>query len=181
MVRFSVLLIGLAGAVHGCAQEPVFDVASLKQSPTTTGDLYTANLGMVRHGELTMTNVTLSDCLRFAYNITNGLQITGPDWIKNKGVRFDILAKASSDTALDQFPLMLRSLLADRFKLALHHEAREISYLALEVGRKGPKLTAAPPDADASGNHNGLGQIHSSHMAMPMLATLLSSSLCSKL
>src|ERR1700736_3109869 len=116
MVCLRVLLVGFASVALVWAQAPSFEVASLKPSPPPAGDLYTANLGRVRHGELTMTNVTLSDCLRFAYGITNDLQISRPDWIKNKGVRFDILAKASPDTATDEFPLMLRSLLAERFQ-----------------------------------------------------------------
>lgn len=155
-------------------QAPAFEVASLKSSPPITGDLYRANLGTVRHGELTMTNVTLSDCLRFAYGITNDIQIVGPEWIKNKGVRFDILAKASATTPVEQFPLLLRALLTERFQLKLHHEAKEMSYLALEIGKKGSKLTPAEQDPDSSVNRNGLGQIRSSHMSMPLLATLLS-------
>ena len=167
-------LLGFVYAALVWAQAPAFDVASLKPSPPPEGDLYRANLGTVRHGELTMANVTLSDCLRFAYGITNDLQLAGPAWIKDKGVRFDILAKANPETPIHQFPLMLRALLAERFQLALHHESKELSYLALEVGKKGPKLTPAQQDPDAAANRNGLGQIRSSHMAMPLLATLLS-------
>jgi uncharacterized protein (TIGR03435 family) len=174
MVCLRVLLVCFASVALVWAQAPSFEVASLKPSPPPEGDLYRANLGTVRHGELTMINVTLSDCLRFAYGITNDLQLAGPVWIKDKGVRFDILAKASPETSADQFPLMLRALLAERFQLALHHESREISYLALEIGKKGPKLTPAQEEPDTSANRNGLGQIRSSHMAMPLLATLLS-------
>jgi uncharacterized protein (TIGR03435 family) len=77
------------------AQPPSFDVGSLKPIPLTPGaDTYRANLGTIRHGELAMTNVTLADILRFAFAITNDEQIAGPDWIRNKMVRFDILAKA---------------------------------------------------------------------------------------
>jgi uncharacterized protein (TIGR03435 family) len=36
---------------------------------------------------------------------------------------------------------MLQTLLADRLKLMLHHEQRELPYLAMVVGRNGPKLT----------------------------------------
>jgi uncharacterized protein (TIGR03435 family) len=35
---------------------------------------------------------------------------------------------------------MLQSLLADRFKLKLHHEMKESSVYALVVGRDGPKI-----------------------------------------
>jgi uncharacterized protein (TIGR03435 family) len=169
-----VLVLQLLSIALVLAQPPTFDVASLKPSPPISGDLYRANLGTVSHGELTMTNVTLSDCVRFAYGITNDIQIAGPNWIKNKGVRFDILAKASPGTTVEQFPILLQALLAERFQLALHHEARETSYLALEIGKKGTKLTPAQQDPDPSANRNGLGQIRSSHMSTPLLATLLS-------
>jgi len=56
---------------------------------------YNANLGTWSHGELQMTNVTLSDCLKLAYGISNDIQIEGPAWIRNKDVRFDITAKAA--------------------------------------------------------------------------------------
>lgn len=112
--------------------------------------------------------------LRFAFGITNDIQIAGPDWIKNKGIRFYILAKAPPETPLEQFPPLLRTLLAERFQLTLHHETKEISYLALEVGKKGARLRPAQSEPDTSANRNGLGQIRSSHMSMPLLTTLLS-------
>ncbi len=62
----------------------------------------------------------------------------------------------------------------ERFQLKLHHELREISYLALDIGKKGLRLTPAKEDPDTSGNHNGLREIRSGHMSMPLLATLLS-------
>ena len=75
------------------AQPAEFDVASLKPVILDGKDSYSANLGSVQHGVLTMTNVTLADCLRLAYGIPTEDQIAGPDWIKSKMVRFDILAK----------------------------------------------------------------------------------------
>jgi uncharacterized protein (TIGR03435 family) len=174
-MRFLRLLVfGLGSVLIGGCQEPAFDVASLKPSPPATGDTYRANLGMVLHGELTMNNVTLSDCLRFAYNITNDSQIDGPGWIKNKGVRFDIVAKTAPHVSLDEVALMLRTLLNERFQMTLHHERRELSYLALEVSRKGSKLIPSQREADNSKNHNGLGQVRSAHISMSLLATLLS-------
>src|SRR5689334_749308 len=101
-------LAGIAAIVAITAQSPpAFEVASLKAVQTTPGN-YRANLGTARHGQVTLTNTTLSDCLRFAYEITNDLQIAGPDWIRNKDVRFDIVAKASPETPDSQLRLMLQ-------------------------------------------------------------------------
>lgn len=122
---------------------PAFEVATVKSSPPPEGDSININLGTVRNGQLTLTNATLSDCIRFAYGLVSDAQIAGPDWVKSKAVRFDIVAKVPPDTPRDQFPLMLRPLLAERLKLAFHYEPREMSFLALVVGKNGPKLQPA--------------------------------------
>lgn len=154
---------------------PAFDVASLKPVQLTPGaDTYSANLGTIRHGELTMTNVTLADILRFAFAITNDEQISGPDWIRNKMVRFDILAKAQPDTPTDRLLLMLQALLQERFKLAYHREQKVLSFLALEVGKNGSKLREAQEGTDASGNKFFIGAIVSNRVTMQMLTTVLS-------
>jgi uncharacterized protein (TIGR03435 family) len=48
--------------------------------------------------------------------------------------------------------LMLRSLLADRFKLTFHREQKEFSIYVLDVAKSGPKLkkSAEPPDDPAA-------------------------------
>ncbi|MGA3130893.1 MAG: TIGR03435 family protein [Terracidiphilus sp.] len=57
---------------------------------------------------------------------------------------FDIEAKAAiANPSKDQMRLMMQSLLADRFKLALHFEARDVPVMALvlvEPGKLGPRL-----------------------------------------
>jgi uncharacterized protein (TIGR03435 family) len=138
------------------------------------GDKIYINLGSLSHGTLTLTNTSLADCLRYAFGLTSNDQLSGPDWIKSKLVRFDIVAKAPADTPLDQVRLMLQTLLTERFQLALHHEQKELSYVALMIGKKGPKLQEAIPDSDASGNKFLIGRIVSNHISMTTLATLFS-------
>src|ERR1035441_7519130 len=89
---------------------PEFDVASLKPVALDGADTYTANLGSYRNGVLTQTNTTLAECIRFAYEITSDDLLSGPDWIKNKNLRFDILAKTAPATPRSQALLMLRTL-----------------------------------------------------------------------
>jgi uncharacterized protein (TIGR03435 family) len=155
------------------AQSPAFDVASLKPVQSTD-DLYTANLGTARHGQVALTNATLSDCLRYAFGITNDAQIAGPDWIRNKGVRFDIVGKASPETPVSELLLMLRTLLTERFKMVLHQESRELAFVALTIGKNGPKLKVAGHDAPSAGKPQIPGRIVSSRMSMTTLTTLLS-------
>ncbi len=168
-----ILLLGIALFAQPATPAPSFDVASLK-SVHSTGDLYYANLGTARHGEVTLTNATLSDCLRYAYTITTDAQIAGPEWIRSKEVRFDIVAKASPGTPVEQLLLMLQNLLTERFKLVLRREPRELSYVALTVGRNGPKMSRAKPDAVPPGKPQIPGRIVASQMSMAKLTTLLS-------
>jgi uncharacterized protein (TIGR03435 family) len=64
-------------------------------------------------------------------------QVSGPDWLVN---RFDIVAKIPSDAAKERIPMMMQTLLARRFKLALHREQKNISVYALEISSGGAKL-----------------------------------------
>lgn len=165
----------LFGVMCAAAQSPAFDVASLKPSPPPKGDTYNANLGTIRHGELTMTNCTLADILRFAFRITSAEQIVGPDWVGNKSYRFDVLAKAPPGTPDDEVRLMLRKLARDRFQIVSHTEPRELSVLVLSVGKKGVRMPEAQPAAETGGNGKWWpGDIESKHASMQMLATILS-------
>ena len=125
------VLLGVTAWGQTVAVRPEFDVASLKPVVLDGADTYTANLGTYRNGVVTLTNTTLAECVRFAYDMTSDDLLSGPDWIKNKGVRFDILAKTAPDTPRERALLMLRTLLDDRFKLVLRREPRVLSYYAL--------------------------------------------------
>ena len=133
MIRGAFLLLA---AICVGAQTPAFDVASVKPEQIT-GDLYYANLGRVAHGELAMANVTFSEAVRFAWGINNDAQVSGPDWIKSKEVRFKIDAKAAPDTPREQILRMLQTLLIERFQLQTHMEQREIPHLELMLGKEG--------------------------------------------
>jgi uncharacterized protein (TIGR03435 family) len=148
-----------------------FEVATLKQSPPPAGDSIDINLGTARNGKLTLANATLSECVRYAYSIVSDDLIGGPDWIKSRAVRFDIVAQAPPDTSQDQLRQMLQTLLAERLKLALHREQKPLAYLALVQGRDGPKL---PPATTSLSNTHWGGRILDNRMSMPALAMLLS-------
>jgi uncharacterized protein (TIGR03435 family) len=64
-----------------------------------------------------------------------------PGWTKT--ARFDIEAKVEGDPTKDQMRLMLQSLLAERFKLTIHHETQQVPVFVLVLakpGKTGPKL-----------------------------------------
>ncbi len=118
--------------------------------------------------------MTLSDCLKFAYGVVSDSQIAGPDWIKSRTFRFDIVGQADAGTPRAALLGMLQALLAERLKLMLHHEQRELSYLALVAAKNGAKLKEAKADAPSAGGPMVLGHIASPAMSMTTLALLLS-------
>jgi len=127
---------------------PSFEVASVKsnrtETPATTlfplgpGDAYTANGGRFR-----ATNQPLITYLRFAYRLGPGDLLDLPRWVYNE--RFDIETRANGEPTKDQMRLMMRSLLKDRFKFAVHTEQQTQAIFDLELarpGRTGPQLRA---------------------------------------
>jgi uncharacterized protein (TIGR03435 family) len=171
-VRFALSIAVLFGAV-AWGQRPEFDVASLKPVVLDGADTYTANLGTYRNGVLAQTNTTLAECIRFAYEVTSDDFVSGPEWIKNKGVRFDILAKTAPDTPRSQALLMLRILLEDRFKLVLRKEPRVLSYYALTAPNGEHKMKPAQEPPAEPKNSLGLGHIYHNRITMLMLASLI--------
>ncbi len=156
------------------AQSPAFDVASLKPSPPIAGDTYNANLGSIRNGEVALTNATLVDCIKFAYGLVSDEQMAGPDWVKSKNVRFDVLAKAPPSTPRDQLLLMLRTLLNERFHLAMHTEPHNFAHYALVLGKNPPKMHEVERDPATSGMTYRIGSITHKQCSMQTLALLLS-------
>ncbi len=67
-----------------------------------------------------------------------------------KTAHWDIAATLPEGTNKDQIPEMMQALLAERFKLVIHHDTKEMPVLALEVGKNGIKMSASPPDPPAT-------------------------------
>jgi uncharacterized protein (TIGR03435 family) len=92
-------------------------------------------------GRIHYSGVTLKMILVRAYAM-RPYQILGPGWMDTE--RYDIDAKYPVETKAEEFGLMLQTLLAERFHLALHRETREMSRYRLVIARRGgPKLS--PP------------------------------------
>jgi len=130
------------------AAQPAFEVASVKSNKS--GDPG-GSFGGRPGGQVVVRNNTLRNMIRNAYGLQDFQIVGGPDWINSD--RFDIVAKAADDAPPAQMLLMVRALLADRFKLAMHTETREIPIYALVMarsdGRRGPQLRPAAADCGA--------------------------------
>ena len=104
------------------------------------GDVFSPTGGL-----FTETNWYLMPLIVFAYKLNaNHYQLLTaqlPKWANTD--RFDIQARASGNPTKDQFRLMMQSLLADRFKLVVHYETRQLPVFALVLdkpGKLGPTL-----------------------------------------
>ncbi len=89
-----------------------------------------------------MHNAQVGSLIFYAYRLEAGYQLVGiPDW-PDESRWFDIDARtAVPDTQDDQVRLMFQSLLADRFKLQIHRETREMPEYILTLGKGKLKLT----------------------------------------
>ena len=164
-------------------QEPLFsfEVASIKTAaPMAPGRMLVGTRGgpgTPDPGQWIFTNTSLSDLIQKAYDV-KGYQISGPSWLES--TRFDIVAKVPAGTTPQQSRLMLQNLLAERFKLILHHSTKEASIYALLVAKNGPKLkesvdgpnTTPPPGGPDSGDQAGpaaFGRVTVGRDGMPQL------------
>ena len=115
------LLLTVLLAAAGFAQPAhklEFEVASVK--PTAV-DRIKLRSGAVRLGSRVYgeraeyTYMTLRQLMADAYQVRSW-QVEGPDWLTTE--RFDVVCKMPAGSRKEDAPLMLQSLLADRFKLA---------------------------------------------------------------
>jgi uncharacterized protein (TIGR03435 family) len=171
-MRRALILFLFCTALH--AQSPTFDVASLKPSPPSASDRLDINLGTLSHGVLTLTNTTLSECIQYAYGLVSEDQIDGPDWIRDRHLRVDIVAKTSPDTPIEQVLLMTQNLLTERFHMELHREPKPVRHLELTAGKKGPKLPVSQEGAPLRPATYNRGRLFYDHRSMHSLALLLS-------
>jgi uncharacterized protein (TIGR03435 family) len=125
---------------------PAFEVASVKAN--TSGPQAPQRLDMRPGDRVTINNVPLRVLIQTAYRLAAARILGGPNWIVSD--RFDINAKADAPTSQNQLELMLRTLLADRFKRVVHTETRNTQIYALVLarrdGRLGPNLKPASAD-----------------------------------
>ena len=134
---------------------PRFDVTSVKPNrlePRQTR----LEFGCSANGRFVSFGQGLRLALLWAYDI-KPYQFAGlPAWVDSADARFDIEAKTEKPVSQDQCRVMVQALLADRFKLATHREAKALPVYALVVAKNGPKFKKATPGGpDAKITVNG--------------------------
>jgi uncharacterized protein (TIGR03435 family) len=155
--------------VHGTNPLPSFEVASVRPwappPPPPPGEQIITETVMRVYpgtpGGLTTDRVRLAGPAELLIASAYGLPmasysriIGAPDWVNSEAERYEVQAKIDSTQFAamqkmtpkeqrEQVSLMEQSLLAERFKLKVHFEMREIPVYALVVAKGGPKLTPA--------------------------------------
>jgi uncharacterized protein (TIGR03435 family) len=143
---------------------PSFDVASVRTSTLAgKGEGSTREVIEFSPTTLTMRNVTLGSCIRWAYDF-KAFQIVGPGWLSSD--RYDIIAKTTDSVPLALLRLMLQTLLADRFRLTAHRELRVVSVYALRIADRKPRLQPTKSEAPSGMRPSGGAlEFHSMSMA----------------
>jgi uncharacterized protein (TIGR03435 family) len=154
------------------AQTPTFEVASVKRI-VASGGIREA----VTPTSLSLLGVPLGYCIRWAYGLHpyQEYRTAGPDWVDPPHAEYyDIVAKADGPVAVDQLRLMLRTLLADRFKLVLHREQKTLPVIALTVVKTGARLKPADKaEGDGQVKRRSLNVLDCEGFSMPRLAEFL--------
>jgi uncharacterized protein (TIGR03435 family) len=126
---------------------PTFEVATVKPSaPQQAGRMMMRARGgpdTPDPSQYSVESFPLSRVIMRAYGVQS-YQISGPSWIDSE--RYDIVAKLPAGTTKEQFQLMLQNLLAERFKLVVHKETKELPTYALVVAKGGPKMKESPKE-----------------------------------
>src|SRR5262245_6742107 len=167
---WSVCLLAFLGCTvdMSSAQAPVqpeFDVASIKSNKSGTNQ---RQFNWEPNGRFTAINVPIGDLVRIAYAERVPEGILGPlppnrlsvaaTWAGGaralQSEKFDVIATTDPGTPQEQVFLMLRTLLATRFKLVAHREIKDLPIYALVMARKdgslGPRLRRSNVDCSAA-------------------------------
>jgi len=144
---------------------PTFEVASVRLNKSGVRG---GSTEFSKGGErFTAINMPFGALVLIAYNITVRQLSDPPEFVSEK---YDVIAKAEHSVRSDEMLRMLQALLADRFKLVIRRETREVPVYALTLARGGPKLQpAASPDSHASvprtPAHASGNEVRSGHVA----------------
>jgi len=151
-----------------------FEVASVRinEAGTAGGEGRERESIQVSPGSLTMRNITLDSCLQWAYGLRS-FQIAGaPDWFTSE--RYDIFGKAPGPVAETELKIMLQSLLADRFRLKIRHESRDLPVYWLKAAKGGLKIAPAADAVAPASMHPVDGALVFQNVSMAEFADRLS-------
>jgi len=128
----------MAATAFAQTPAPAFEVASIHFNPRPDPQEV-----QVTPGALVLRNQPLLFLVQWAFDVTPA-QIEAPAWFRQDC--YDIVAKAAGPADEAQMRIMLRKLLADRFGLTLHTDARAMPVYAITLAKGGPKFQESPTE-----------------------------------
>ena len=133
----AILFVASAAA----AQELRFDVASVR---ALRGHPQISTAIEVHPASVRMSGFPLGAIIRWAYGLhpyQQGFEISGPSWLEpGLGcVWYDIEGKTEQPASIEQLRSMVRTLLAERFKLSVHREHKDMTICAISIAKNGPR------------------------------------------
>ncbi|HEY4360156.1 MAG TPA: TIGR03435 family protein [Bryobacteraceae bacterium] len=157
--------IGLAAAQNPPARL-AFEVASIR--PGLSGNLTPAQFEaavaagkfhrLIDDSRIDLAGMPLPDLIMMAYRIPGDRLVMAGGASQDQ--RFDIVAKLPEGAKKEQVPEMLQTLLAERFKLAVHHESKPLPVYSLTVAKEGPKLRdSTAGDSDYAACNGGFHKV----------------------
>lgn len=124
---------------------PEFEIADIHPSTSSDGPRFTG--GFLLDGRYILHQATMADLIATAYGLKNSTYVQGgPSWLDWD--HFDIVAKVPPGTTQETAKVMLQSLLADRFKLVVHHGDALVPAFLLTIASGKPNLKPASPTTD---------------------------------
>jgi uncharacterized protein (TIGR03435 family) len=123
--------------------------------------------------EFQATGIALTQLVALAYDVNNFQVSGGPNWAAS--TQYDVEATAAANQ--DVMPAV-QTALAERFRLAIHHETKDDPAYELVVANSGSKLKEAPAADDSDRNTRMMmgpaGHLAAMQITMPALAKVLS-------
>jgi len=169
---FPLLVLLRVGVGQVTAQtEPRFEVASLKASPSDAGGTTVYNPTPERFAA---DNITTRTLIALAWDVRVFQVSGGPGWLDSQ--RYDVVAKPEGDPTDERVRRMVRTLLAERFQLQLHHAAKEMSVFALGIAKGGSRLRVASP-GDGPEIRGKNGHLTARRITAEMFARILANEL----
>ena len=140
MTRFVFLFIACAALARSQAADPSspkFEVASVKPSGPQSVRGSQGGPGSKDPTHYSFRSATLQDLITEAWNVQY-FQISSKSAVDKD--RFDVIANVPEGSTRDQFRLMMRNLLAERFQLKTHMESKDFPAYELVIAKSGLKL-----------------------------------------
>lgn len=164
LINKILVLGGICIGVPVCAQDVKFDVASVRvadPSEMTTPPPAPGGPGSADPGRATYRSINLRGLLSVAYYGFSSDQIVVPASMSSR--RYDINVTMPTTTTREQFRIMLRNLMAERFHMVTHHVTKEFDGYELVVSKQGSRLKpradgqipSAPPGISFMGRGKG--------------------------